>query len=378
MKYFKIRLREFDKVLREALAQTYAYRAEFATEFDFKHELFHQLHGMEINGYKLGDKLPGYKTSILHAEADPIVGANWVKPRQKPKADILICTPVIEQKYNYKTEIAIELKTSLNSQKLDTEINKFSNYKGTVRKLYIASANNPKIDRAFAKRNASERTPSGTSIEVHDRSSIPYTSASQSLRRSRAKTALSERVAKCIKDTLHLYGDDLTDKFHNFFWRNYISQDELTRPWTFPCEGDFVAQLYHRLRVTFGKGAEVNTEYSTPSADTKRVDLFVRRGDETVGIEVKMNFRPNNCSKPAVVKALSQKFDAMSKDNPNHTNLLVVIQGQDGYNGDDKWNALNRLRQTGSKVSLLYYAEHDNKAIGPVSVKEAQELATRR
>ncbi len=156
MKDFKIRLREFDKVLKQALAQTYAYSSEFANESDFKHELFHQLHGMEINGYRLGDRLPAHKTSILHSEADPIVGASWVTSRQKPKADILICNPVIEQEYNYKTEIAIELKTSLNSQKLDTEINKFSNYKGTVRKLYIASANNPKIDRAFAKRIASE------------------------------------------------------------------------------------------------------------------------------------------------------------------------------------------------------------------------------
>lgn len=377
MKDFKIRIRDFEKVLKQALERTCSFSPEFANESDFKHELFHQLHGLEINGYKLGDRLPSAKTCMLHSEADPIVGASWVKSRQKPKADILICNPVIEQKYNYKTEIVIELKTSLNSQKLNTEINKFAGYRGTVRKLYIASANQPIISRANAKRIASEHTPPGTSIEVFDRSSTTHISSPQARRRSSAKTALSERVAKCIKNTLHLYGDDLTDKFHNFFWRNYISQDELNRRWTFPSEKDFVAHLYHRLRVTFGKGTDVNTEYSTPSAHNKYVDVFVRRGDETVGIEVKMNYNPSNCSKPAVIKALSQKFDAMSKDNPNHTNLLVVIQGQDGYDGNAKWNALNRLRQTGSNVSLLYYAEHDKKAIGPVSVEEARGRAIR-
>ncbi len=377
MRDFKIGIRPFEKVLKQALAQTYAYSSEFDNESNFKHELFHQLHGMEINGYKLGDKLPGWKTSMLHSEADPIVGASWVKSRRKPKADILICNPVIEQKYNYKREIVIELKKELDSKDLNYEIDKFAGYRGTVRKLYIAEANKPRMDKVSIKRIISEKKPPGTSIVMLDRSLIPHTSAPQSRRRSRAKTTLSGRVAKCVRDTLQLYGDNRADKFHNFFWRNYISERELHKPWTFPCEGDFAAQLYHRLRMTFGKSADVCTEYHTPSANTKRVDLFVRRGNETVGIEVKMNFRPNNCSSPAVVKALSQKFDAMSKDNANHTNFLVVIQGQDGYNGDDKWNALNRLRQTGSKVSLLYYAEHDNKAIGPVSVEEAQGLATR-
>ena len=378
MKDFKIGLREFEKVLKQALAQTYAYNSKFANESDFKHELFHQLHGMEINGYKLGDVLPGYKTCMLHSEADPIVGANWVKPRQKPKADLLICNPAIEQEYNYKTEIVIELKKDLDSKDLNYEIDKFAGYKGTVRKLYIAEANKPRIEKAYIKRIISERKPPGASIVAFDRSSIPHIPAPQSLRRSRAKTALSGRVAKCIKDTLHLYGDDLTDKFHNFFWRNYISQSELSRPWTFPSEKDFVAQLYHRLRTRLKQSATIRTEYHPPSAPPrKRVDLFVEGASEAVGIEVKMNYNPNNCSKPAVVKALSQKFDAMSNYYANHTNFLVVIQGQKGYDGNAKWNALDRLRQTGSELSLLYYAEHDNKAIGPVSVEEAQGLAMR-
>lgn len=379
MKNFKIGIRPFEKVLKQALAQTYAYSSEFVNESDFKYELFHQLHGMELNGYKLGDKLPGFSTCLLHAEADPIVGASWVRPRRKPKADILICNPAIEQKYNYKAEIVIELKKDLDSKDLDYEIDKFAGYRGTVRKLYIAEANRPRIDKVSIKRIISEKKPPGTSIVMLDRSSIPYTSAPQSRRRSRAKTALSGRVAKCIRDTLHLYGDDRADKFHNFFWRNYISELELTRPWTFPCEDDFIGQFYHRLRVTLGKSVGIRTEYRTPSAHDREVDLFVRRGIETVGIEVKMNY--NNCNKRNrqrnEIEVLSQKFDAMSDDNANHTNFLVVIQGQDGYDGNAKWNALNRLHQTGSELSMLYYAEHDNRAIGPVSVEEVQDMAIR-
>ena len=379
MEDFKIGIREFDRILKRALAQSYAYSSEFANESDFQYELFHQLHGMEINGHKLGDKLQGHAACMLHAEADPIVGANWVSSRRKPKADLLICNPAIEQKYDYKTEIVIELKDALSPSELRKEIEKFARYRGTVRKLYIASANKPKLTKENAKRIVSEKKPHGASIEVLDRSSIPHKPVPQSRQRSRAKTALSGRVAKCIKDILRLYGDNRADKFHNFFWRNYISELELTRPWTFPCEGDFVGQLYHRLRVTFGKSADVNTEYNTPSAHNREVDLFVRRGDETVGIEVKMNY--NNCNKRNrkrnEIEVLSQKFDAMSKDNADHTNFLVVIQGQDGYDGNAKWNALNRLRQTGSDFSLLHYAEHDNKAIGPVSVAEAQGLAIR-
>ena len=146
--------------------------------------------------------------------------------------------------------------------------------------------------------------------------------------------------------------------------------------WTFPSEKDFVCQLYHRLRAQLKQGATILTEYQTPSASRKKVDLFVRGDYETVGIEVKMNY--DNLRYEKQTSPLTQKFDAMSDDNDNHTNFLVVIQGQDAHRRNNKANALNRLRQGGSDFSLLHYAECDNKAIGPISVKEAQELATRR
>ena len=182
-------------------------------------------------------------------------------------------------------------------------------------------------------------------------------------------------MAKCIITTLKLYGNNLEDIYHSFFWRNYEYHEG---NWTFPCEGDFVAQLYHRLRVTFGKITDVNTEYHTPSAHNRDVDLFVRRGDESVGIEVKMNY--DNLYRGSEVPNLSQKFDAMSDDNYNHTNFLVVIQGEyahrvnrEGVNR--KADSLDRLRQ--KRFELFHYDEIRNKAIGPVSAKEAQGLAIR-
>ena len=354
MKEFKIGIRPFEKVLKKALAQTYSYSPRFKDEYDFKHELFHQLHGMEINGYKLGDKLPGYKTSMLHAEARPRDGLNR-------KADILICNPTVQRNYNYQTEVVIELKETLDENELIKELSKFSEYSNGIRKLYIASANNPKIDRTSAKRIASEHTPPNTSIEVFDRSSISYTLAPQSSQRSKAKTPLAERVSKCVKATLDLYGKNRRDIYHNFFWRNYEYHEG---DWTFPCEGDFVAQLYHRLRVEFGQTADVHTEYKV--LPRKRVDVFISRQHETVGIEVKINY--DNLFRGKEISNLSEKFDAMSDDK--HTNFLVVIQGAHAYRGNHRDDSLRRLRQSGSDLRLFHYDEIGNKAIGPLSVEE--------
>lgn len=366
MKDFKIGIRAFDKVLKQALAQTYAYRAEFANESDFKHELFHQLHGMEINGCKLGDRLPGYKTCMLHAEARPKVGVNR-------RADLLVCNPTVNGVFNYKVEVVMELKLALDADKLDEVLDRFSKYNDGIRKLYIASGNNPKIDRTSAKRIASKHMPPGTSVEVLDRSSVPYTSAPQSRRRSKARIPLSERVANCVTTTLNLYGKNRKDIHRSFFWRNYEPLNEGN--WTFPSEGDFTAQFYHRLRIRLGQSTIVRTNYCTPSAHRKTVDLFVKGTSETVGIEITMNYDNFYQRK----EALSQKFDAMNRDNTNHANLLVVVQGEYAHSisRNTKAKALKGFQQSVLNLGVLHYDEIRNKAIGPVSSEEAQELAIR-
>ncbi len=370
-KDFKIGVRAFGKVLKQALAQTYSSVTEFDNESDFKYELFHRLHTLKVSDYKLGDILTGYPTSILHAEANPVNGMRG----QNSKADLLICNPTIQREYNYKSEIVIELKKALSKNDLMTEIDKFSRYDGAVPKLYIVSANKLKINRTSIKRILLERKTPNASIDVLDRNLILNSGVSNNTprrrRRPRARTTAAERVAKCVKFTLRLYGDNRTDRFHSFFWRNY--EPETERHWTFPCEGDFIAQLYHRLRIEFRQSAVVRTEYQPLSASTaKRVDLFLEIADETVGVEVKMNYDNfKRSSKRDEVESLAEKFDAMSRDNPNHTNMLVVIQGQEGYKGSSKRQTLNRLRKTGSNFSLLYYAELENKPVGPVTLEQA-------
>ena len=370
MKDFKIRIREFDKVLKQALAQAYAYRDKYENEFDFKHELFHRLHGMEINGYKLGHKLPDHMTCMLHSEARPKVGVNR-------RADLLVCNPTVNGVFNYKVEVVMELKLALDTNKLDKLLDRISKYNDGIRKLYIASANSPKIDRASAKRIASEHMPPGTSIEVLDRNSVPYTSAPQSHRRSTAKIPLSERVAKCVTTTLNLYGKNRKDIRHGFFWRNYEPLNE--GDWTFPSDGDFVCQLYHRLRTRLRQSATIHTEYHPPSAPPRKlVDLFVEGASETVGIEVKKNY--DNLFRGDEIPNILQKFDAMSHRRPKHTNFLVVIQGEHAHRVNRegvnrKADSLDRLRH--KRFELFHYDEIRNKAIGPVSAEEAQKLAIR-
>ena len=101
----------------------------------------------------------------------------------------------------------------------------------------------------------------------------------------------------------------------------------------------------------------------------------MQRSDETVGIEVKINY--DNLYRGDEISILSQKFDAMNNDYANHTNMLVVIQGMDAYRGNHKEDALGRLYQTGSDFGLFHYDERRNKAIGPIPADELKNLAMR-
>ena len=55
----------------------------------------------------------------------------------------------------------------------------------------------------------------------------------------------------------------------------------------------------------------------------------------------------------------------MNYDHANHSNLLVVIQGEDGHKSNNKSTALRRLQ--GEAFSLIYYDERRNMPVGPVT-----------
>src|SRR2546430_17120030 len=93
----------------------------FSNEFEIKHELFHQLARLSVEGVRLSERVPGTPTCRLQAEGKILNG----KPQ---KADLLICDPTHRQKFNYEVSRVIELKQSLSSAALQMEIEKFQSY----------------------------------------------------------------------------------------------------------------------------------------------------------------------------------------------------------------------------------------------------------
>lgn len=363
---FRVDMEEFDEILWQALELTYSATPSFASEADFKYELFHQLHGLEVGGYKLGEKLQGRPTCMLHAEANAV---NGLRGKSK-RADLIVCDPTDKREFNYKVRIAVELKKSLNSYELSHELDKFAGYSNTVPRLYIVSANHPRVEKEVAMRVISKHQPSRAIIEVLDRTVVIDSQgipASVHKVAGKPESRFVERVTECIKEVLDLYGKNSRDPYHSFFWRNY--EHEIEKGWTFPCEGDFTAQLYHRLRSQLTQCA-IRPEYRTPSAARSRVDLFVDGGDESVGIEVKINYDNfKGKAKKAETVKLSRKFQAMSRDHNNHVNVLVVIQGQDAHKGDNKRNTLAGLAREDARFGLMYYDEREKKAVGPVELR---------
>ena len=152
-----------------------------------------------------------------------------------------------------------------------------------------------------------------------------------------------------------MYGEG-RHQYQGFYWRNYLH--ELGKGWTFPAEGDFNAQLYHLLRGRLD-GWTVRTEYELGRT---RSDFFISRPNSirSVGIEVKMNwdqFRHQPNKKKQEVPSITDKFVDMESGRPSHTNILVVIQGEDAHRSNNKQDALTALAETRVPFHLLQYDE---------------------
>ena len=351
-------LDQFDSIIRRALERAYSVSSRFENESDFKFELFHQMHRMKLNGRSLGVKWPGAPTCALHAEAKAENG-------NPAKADLLICNPTRPNRFNYATEVIIELKETLNASALRTELEKFANYRDrTIRRLYLIPANRTTLTHYEQLGILKEYRPSSRRITILDRTSVKPGRARKA-RDSGGSRILVDEVSECIRRTLNLYGKN-RKQYQGFFWCNY--EHETNKGWTFPVEGDFNAQLYHLLRTKL-PAADIRTEYRPSSAVRSRADFFIANSDESIGIEVKMNwdqFRFQPRKKKQETDAILEKFDAMNQDRAGHSNLLVVIQGEDGHKSNNKPEALRRLQ--GEDFSLLYYDERRNTPVGPTVV----------
>ncbi len=360
IKEFNIDLDEVDALVRQALAATYAGRDLFNNESDFKFEFYHQLHGLELNGCRLGAKLPGFQTCPLHAEAKPENG-------NPSKADLLICNPTKENPFNYGAEVLIELKKDLGEKEIRVELNKLQGYAdGSVRRLYVIPANRNKLSKVDETRNLSEYAREARKAIILDRSAIAeVVSSPQNVKSVALGQSLPDITAQCIGETLNLYGK-YRRQYHGFFWCNY--EHGQGNGWTFPVEGDFNAQLYHRLRTRLPRKASIQTEYS-PVARLK-ADFFIKAASKSIGIEVKMNwdqFKPKFKDGVEIKKeahSVLEKFDAMSAVHRNHSNILVVIQGEEAYQPKNKSAATQDLAM-GSPFSLFYYDEKSGSPVGP-------------
>ena len=358
-RYF-VDLNEFDSLIWRALGSTYSVRDKFDNESDFKFELYHNLHQLKLNGHRLGSKLPGYSTCLLHAEAKAENG-------NPSKADLLVCNPTRRNPFNYSVEVVIELKTTLNSRALSAELKKFTGYRDrNIRRLYLIPANRNTLSPTQKSRIFEEYPQASRKSVILDRSMI-RTRVFKNKTVAGPKRSLADQVSKCIEGTLNLYGKSRR-QYHGFFWCNY--EYEQSNGWTFPVEGDFNAQLYHRLRSKLPQDTVIQTEYRPPSGTNSRVDLFITGPDESIGIEVKMNWdqlrlQPNKAKQE--VDSILDKFRAMDAHQANHSNFLVVIQGEDGYrlSSNNKAKALQHLR--GNGFSLFYYDERRNLPVGPVA-----------
>lgn len=331
-----------------ALARTYGFDLwRFENEAEFKHELFHQLAVCKVDGLPLNAQVDGTPSCRLHAEGK-------VENGNPSKADLLICDPVRRQGFNYHVDYILELKSKFTRRLLADEVSKFTAYQREREAVYLIS------DRLSGALHLGV-VPLPRRAYVLDRSSVPNirTEAGPS-----GELTLPQAVAiieAVISDVLWAYGNGST-QYHGFFWCNY--EHEQWRKHGFPCEGDFVAHLYHRLRCRLPDGVELRSEVHPPDENT-RVDLVVRdRGGRwCIPIDVKMNwdqFKPkykDGVSTTPEAELILQRFRGLRATCPSAQPFVVVIQWEWRLPRDIRRVALPMLEQADFPLQVMGFDE---------------------
>ncbi len=159
-------LKKFDALIERALARTYSAQDRFDNESDFKFELYHHLHQLKLNDHRLGNRMPGHPTCPLHVEAKAENG-------NPSKADLLVCNPVSRRPFNYAAELVIELKETLDSKALSTEVAKFTRYTGRgIRRLYLIPGNRTTLTESQKSTILSAYPRVARKLSILDRSMI--------------------------------------------------------------------------------------------------------------------------------------------------------------------------------------------------------------
>jgi hypothetical protein len=352
--YATMPIGEMDNFIQNALLNTYKRAGgRFRNESDFKMELFHNLAVLNYKGIGLAEKVLGHSTPLLHAEGKCENG-------NPAKADLIICNPSVLQGFNYEVDYIIELKHRLSRTDISKELDKIRRYSNKYKKIYIISAEHTTTS---VVQYQDEIKSIGQDIEIILPDVQPNRDCEVIVDGDVDYKNVLKVVQTCIEQCLHFYGNG-RQQFHGFYWCNY--EHELNKKQTYPCEGDFVCQLYHALRKALPVGVMVESEV-LPVGTRNRIDIAISPGDKrwVIPIDVKMNWdqfkhkydQKTGDLKTAEADLILGRFDAISREFQRTIPITVVIQGDLAQDTDKKARSLNIFRGASLRHTLICYSE---------------------
>jgi len=348
MKSRSIPKRVMRRLLNNALKNTYCFNSgSFENESDFHLEVYHNLANLEYNGIPLCAKVPETDTCYLHSEGKCENG-------NAKKADLLICNPYVLQRFNYKVDYIIELKHKLHRNDVESEIKKIESYHKAYKQIYIISGEQTSLNLGEAKEVVGGNSNAIEIIQPNMVVKKPSLNCSDSKRIGLSGTLRT--VHRCIRETLELYGNG-RQQYHGFFWCNY--EDEQTKGQTYPCNTDFICQLYHRLRCCLPPNIVVQKDHG----DIIKLEVISEKDSWCIPITVDMNwdqFRPEKNKEHKAVVFVDRFLSIRSKYGQSRP-ITIVIQGSLGHDNDNKPRAMSILRNAKIKFDLMCYDERKSK-----------------
>ena len=309
------------QALMTALSKCYSFNSGIYTnESDFKHELYHQLASAPLNGSWVTDKLKDSNSCYLHAEGKAENGPNG------KKIDLLICNPHIKQSFNYGVDFLIEIKQSMNLTGVKAELKKINTYKKKYKRIYLVSIN--RINKDQTLQYIIENNKNYQDIVLVGPDDVKHANTKTEPRSSNYDDIFNS-VNAAINEALTRYGFG-RQQYQGYYWCNY--EGELNKKQSYPCEGDFVALLYHLIRKKEFGQIRINSEVKPQNSST-RIDLTISSLDNSwcMPIDVKMNwdqFKPKPNRTPVHEAALiNYRFELLSKEFKQIKPIVIVIQG---------------------------------------------------
>ncbi len=342
-------------IILKSLSYTYgAKEGVFRNESDFKMELFHQLAKVKYEDIYLSGKVQETNTCYLHSEGKCENG-------NPSKADLLICNPFKFQKFNYQVDYIIELKHKLYLKDIETELKKISKYKKSYKCIYIISAHKTNLNMDIVNNLITDHSQNKIII-------IQPNKVEQLLEDTNENPCdfneTVEVVYKNINSTLELYAKGL-QQYHGFYWCNY--EHEENKKQTYPCEGDFVCQLYHHLRSNLPNNLHIISEVS-PNKSKNRIDLAIISPKEKwcIPIDVKMNWdqfkhkynQKTGATKTAEASLIIDRYSQISNEYKKIKPITIVIQGSLAQKSDKKERSMSLFKNAKFTHDLMCYNEN--------------------